>query len=566
MDRWLREALGRRPGWMNALLAFCVFMTFVFMPWDLFVKPVAEDQEAWLGFLLHGWLAKLTEPIHWAIYAAGMYGLWRMRRWMWPWAALYVAQVAIGMLIWGVVYVGGLKGWLSGLVGFLPIGALAIALWQARDRFGRKRGELRARYGDWALITGASAGIGAEFARALARDGLSCALVARREDRLRALAAELERDHGVATRIFAIDLALPSACDQLAAGVADLPIGVLVNNAGAGYAGRFDRQDPARLESIIRLNCIAPVTLTSRLLVAMRERGRGAVVIVGSVAGRPAAAAPCRLQRDQGLRSARRRGALGGAARQRYRRPRSRARRDRDRVSGGGRRERTPGRAARRGGRGRARRARPAAFGGLGVVQLAARQLDSHRTALDRRARRQGRRGEVHASRDALGCQRGTGGESEGAMRAVMTTCGGFLLGVLWMDLLFDVQALGHGGEAGIASIAAYYARATTGATPMNRLIAVAMLLTLAASVHQLVRGPGHRRWGALALGLVLVPIGLAIARVLPNAIRLGTQLDPPPVQAELARSICLQHLLCFALMLAFVLVVGFAGRQPPAR
>src|SRR5215831_19823631 len=100
MQSWLREALGRRPVWMNVLLIFCIYMTFVFMPIDMFVKPVAVDQEAWFGLLLRGWGAKLTEPIHWAIYAAGTYGFWRMRRWMWPWASVYAAQVAIGMVVW----------------------------------------------------------------------------------------------------------------------------------------------------------------------------------------------------------------------------------------------------------------------------------------------------------------------------------------------------------------------------------------------------------------------------------------------------------------------------------
>jgi len=286
MSTWIREVLGRRPGWMNALLAFCIFMTFVFMPWDMFVKPVAADQEAWFGLLARGWLAKATEPIHWAIYAAGMYGFWRMRRWMWPWAALYAAQVAIGMLVWGMVYVGGVKGLFQGLLGFVPLAALAVALWRSRDRFGRRPGALRTRYGDWALVTGASAGIGADFARALAREGLSCALVARREDRLKALATELERDHHVQTRVLPIDLAAPGGIDRLVERVADLPVGVLVNNAGFGYAGRFDKQDTIRLEEMVRLNCIAPVALTGRLLPGMRQRGRGAIIIVGSVAGR----------------------------------------------------------------------------------------------------------------------------------------------------------------------------------------------------------------------------------------------------------------------------------------
>ena len=71
--------LGTRPWWMNALFAFCLFMTFAYMPFDVFWKPVETDQEVWFGFLLHGWAAKATEPLHWAIYAAGAYGFWKMR-------------------------------------------------------------------------------------------------------------------------------------------------------------------------------------------------------------------------------------------------------------------------------------------------------------------------------------------------------------------------------------------------------------------------------------------------------------------------------------------------------
>jgi short-subunit dehydrogenase len=150
----------------------------------------------------------------------------------------------------------------------------------------RRPPELRARYGDWALVTGASAGIGAAFARALAREGISVVLVARREARLRELAAELVREHGVDTRVVAADLGAPEGVDAVVAAVADLDVAMLVNNAGVGYAGTFARQDPERLREMIELNCTAPVLLTRRLLERMLARGRGAVIVVASVAGR----------------------------------------------------------------------------------------------------------------------------------------------------------------------------------------------------------------------------------------------------------------------------------------
>jgi len=283
MKSWWRERLSRRPWWMNALMFFCAFMALVYMPWDFLVKPVAADEEAWLGLLLRGWAAKLTEPLHWAIYAAGLYGFWHMRAWMWPWAAVYAAQVAIGMFLWSVLYVGGFRGWFSGVLAFAPFAAITLVLWNAREQFGRQRRSLRERYGEWALVTGASAGIGAEFARALAREGLSCVLTARREDRLRELAAELERQHHVSTRVVAADLADPTGAERVVDAVNDLPIAVFINNAGFGYAGRFDKQKTERLREMIEVNCVAPTVLASRLLPGMRERSRGAMIITGSI-------------------------------------------------------------------------------------------------------------------------------------------------------------------------------------------------------------------------------------------------------------------------------------------
>jgi uncharacterized protein len=283
--RWLREAFARRPWWMNGLMLFCVFMAFLYMPVDFLLKPVAGDEEVWLGVIFRGWAAKLTEPLHWLIYAAGVYGFWRMRPWMWPWAALYVGQIAIAMLVWNVVYVGGVGGWLAGLVSGAVFAGLARALWSARGLFARPRPSMRERYGDWALITGASAGLGEAYARALARDGVNCVLTARRENRLRALAGELERQHGVATRVVAADLADPAGADAVLDAVRDLEVAILVNNAGFGYAGRFDKQDVARLRSMVTVNCLAPVMLASTLIPAMRARGRGAMIMLGSIAG-----------------------------------------------------------------------------------------------------------------------------------------------------------------------------------------------------------------------------------------------------------------------------------------
>jgi hypothetical protein len=148
------------------------------------------------------------------------------------------------------------------------------------------RASLRERYGEWAVVTGASAGIGAAFARALAREGVSVVLAARRAERLRELASELEKGSAVATRVVAVDLAAAEGPQQLAQAVADLEIGIAVNNAGFGLAGRFERQDAERLREMVQLNCLAPLLLTRELLPSMRERGRGAVIFTGSIAAK----------------------------------------------------------------------------------------------------------------------------------------------------------------------------------------------------------------------------------------------------------------------------------------
>ena len=125
-----------------------------------------------------------------------------------------------------------------------------------------------------------------------------------------------------------------------------------------------------------------------------------------------------------------------------------------------------------------------------------------------------------------------------------------FLLAVLWFDLMFDVQSRGHAGDRPpsevLASISAYYRRVTTEAYPMNRLVALVMLLTLAAIVAEIVEGvhPWWTGWVSLALaGSGVVP---TLRRTVPNARRLGSAHDTPEMQSTLARAICRDHLFSF--------------------
>ena len=84
--------------------------------------------------MLTGWAAKATTPLHWLIYGAGTVGFWRMRRWMHPWAVLYVLQIAIGMFIWSMLDDRS-PGWYTGVIAALPFIGLAIALWRSKPRF-----------------------------------------------------------------------------------------------------------------------------------------------------------------------------------------------------------------------------------------------------------------------------------------------------------------------------------------------------------------------------------------------------------------------------------------------
>jgi len=146
-------------------------------------------------------------------------------------------------------------------------------------------------------------------------------------------------------------------------------------------------------------------------------------------------------------------------------------------------------------------------------------------------------------------------------LAAFLAACGGFLLAVLWMDLMFDVQALrGAAAPAALpdpvlASIAAYYRRVTTEADPMGRLVGVVMGLAAFAAFVQLFHGRGPFAVRVTSLLLLAAPLALAARRVFPNAVRLGARGDPPEVQSALARSIGRDHLLCLASIGAFVAI-----------
>ncbi|MFE1437932.1 SDR family NAD(P)-dependent oxidoreductase [Streptomyces sp. NPDC058739] len=137
-----------------------------------------------------------------------------------------------------------------------------------------------------ALITGSTAGIGAAFARRLAADGQNLVLVARDGKRLAEQATELHDRHGIEAEVLVADLATDAGIDAVAARLADRrsPVDLLVNNAGFGNKGRFlevSAEDELRM---LKVHCEAVLRLTAAATEAMRERGRGGVVNVASVA------------------------------------------------------------------------------------------------------------------------------------------------------------------------------------------------------------------------------------------------------------------------------------------
>ncbi|MGA0585608.1 SDR family NAD(P)-dependent oxidoreductase [Dyella sp. KRB-257] len=137
------------------------------------------------------------------------------------------------------------------------------------------------------LVTGASAGIGMAFARALAARGHDLVLVARREDRLRALADELRRTHGSSCEVIAADLADPAAPESLCRELSSrgLQVDWLINNAGYGLPGTLVANPWQAHADFIQVMMTAPTELAWRLLPGMRRRGHGRIVNVASLAG-----------------------------------------------------------------------------------------------------------------------------------------------------------------------------------------------------------------------------------------------------------------------------------------
>lgn len=142
----------------------------------------------------------------------------------------------------------------------------------------------RERYGPWALVAGASAGLGEAFARLLAARGLHLLLLARRREALEGLAAELRRAHGVEARAVPLDLARADLAAEVGRAAAGLEVGLLVYNAAHSTIGPFVERPLDEHLRVIDVNCRGPLALAHLLGGQMARRGRGGLVIMTSLA------------------------------------------------------------------------------------------------------------------------------------------------------------------------------------------------------------------------------------------------------------------------------------------
>jgi uncharacterized protein len=144
-------------------------------------------------------------------------------------------------------------------------------------------GTFLSKYGPWALVTGASEGIGAAFASELAALGLNLVLVARRRERLEAIAATVRAAHRVEVRVIAADLGTEAGVAAVLAAVEGCEVGLYIGAAGFGTAGPFVGNDSAQDLNMIDLNCRALCALAHPLARAMLVRGRGGIVLMSSI-------------------------------------------------------------------------------------------------------------------------------------------------------------------------------------------------------------------------------------------------------------------------------------------
>src|SRR5260370_552784 len=134
------------------------------------------------------------------------------------------------------------------------------------------------RFGPWALVTGASSGIGKEFARQIAASGINIVLVARREDLLKEVGVEFSKRFGVEHRVIVLDVSREDFIGRLASATDDLDIGLVVSNAGTGNPGEFLKLDRQLLQATLRLRTMADLNISHHCLAQLHKPGEGRCV------------------------------------------------------------------------------------------------------------------------------------------------------------------------------------------------------------------------------------------------------------------------------------------------
>jgi uncharacterized protein len=139
------------------------------------------------------------------------------------------------------------------------------------------------QFGPWAVVTGASSGIGREFADQVAAAGINVVLVARRLAMLQDLGTELAENYGVESRVVAVDLSEPAALTPIADATADIDVGLLVSNAGIALPGPFLDSSLQAQREILRLNTAAHLGLSHHFGERLARRGRGGILLVSAL-------------------------------------------------------------------------------------------------------------------------------------------------------------------------------------------------------------------------------------------------------------------------------------------
>ena len=145
--------------------------------------------------------------------------------------------------------------------------------------------DLMNRYGPVALVTGASSGIGLSFANHLAGTGFDLVLVARRVERLEALAEDLRSAHGTQVDVHRIDLADSDAALRILDVTSSRDVGLVVSNAGTGGRGRFEDGDTKAMAEMLMVNCNTPMMLAHGFVPRLLKRGKGGIILTSSVEG-----------------------------------------------------------------------------------------------------------------------------------------------------------------------------------------------------------------------------------------------------------------------------------------